>query len=91
MARIDRARAGSAIYFPNSVEYVGTFGEWMVNYPSSIGRFATASLWDDYPDLPLHGRALEAGNADMAVLTPAGVHADRFLGGGGGIRAGGGC
>jgi hypothetical protein len=63
--------SGLAIYFPNSVEYVGTFGEWTINYPSSIGRFATASLWDDYLTYHYTGALFEAGNADVAVLTPA--------------------
>ncbi len=70
--------SGLAIYFPNSAEYVGTFGEWTINYPSSIGRFATASLWDDYLTFHYTGEAFDAGNADVAVLTPAQSTRDRF-------------
>ena len=49
------AAGGLSIYFPNSAEYTGAFGEWTATYPPSVGRFATASLVGRLPDLPLHG------------------------------------
>jgi hypothetical protein len=63
--------SGLTIYFPNSAEYVGTFGEWTINYPSSIGRFATASLWDDFLTFHYTGASFDPAIADLAVLTPA--------------------
>ena len=63
---------GLTIYFPNSAEYDYTFsGESALNYPSSVGRFATASLWDDYLTYHYTGATFDAGLADLAVLTPA--------------------
>ncbi|MDO9302425.1 MAG: clostripain-related cysteine peptidase, partial [Anaerolineales bacterium] len=63
--------SGLTIYFPNSAEYVGTFGEWTINYPSSVGRFATASLWDDFLTFHYAGETFDPAAADLAVLTPA--------------------
>jgi hypothetical protein len=63
--------SGVSIYFPNSEEYVGTFGEWTLNYPSSIGRFATASLWDDYLTFHYTGATFDPAAADLSVVTPA--------------------
>ncbi len=63
--------SGVSIYFPNSTEYTGTFDGGMINYPSSIGRFATASLWDDYLTFHYANEAFDPGTADLAVLTPA--------------------
>ena len=63
--------SGLTIYFPNSAEYTGTFGEWTLNYPSSIGRFATASLWDDFLTFHYTGATFDPAAADLAVLTPA--------------------
>jgi hypothetical protein len=62
---------GLTIYFPNSEEYSGTFGGWSVYYPSSIGRFATASLWDDYLTSHYTGAPLDPTVADLSVVTPA--------------------
>ena len=50
---------------------MGTFREWPTNYPSSIGRFATASLWDDYLTFHYTGETFDPGHADVAVVTPA--------------------
>ena len=65
--------SGLTIYFPNSTEYVGAYGEWLINYPSSIGRFAAASLWDDYLTFHYTGETFDPGAADLSVLTPAGA------------------
>lgn len=67
-------RAGSSgisIYFPNSGLYTGTFDGTIINYPSLIGRFATASLWDDYLTYHYTGETFDPYSADLAVLTPA--------------------
>ncbi len=63
--------SGLTIYFPNSTEYSGTFGEWQINYPSSVGRFSTASLWDDYLTFHYTSESFDPAAADLAVLTPA--------------------
>jgi hypothetical protein len=62
---------GLTIYFPNSEEYDFTFGGGQIDYPSSVGRFATASLWDDYLTYHYTGAPFDAGLADLAVVTPA--------------------
>jgi hypothetical protein len=67
-------RAGSSgisIYFPNSELYTGTYDGTIINYPSSIGRFAAASLWDDYLTFHYTGEPFDPASADLAVLTPA--------------------
>jgi hypothetical protein len=61
---------GLSVYFPNSDEYAGTFGEWTENYPSSIGRFSAASVWDDYLTYHYTGETFDVATADVAVLTP---------------------
>lgn len=67
--------SGLSIYFPNSAEYTGTFSVsgdvWWDNYPSSVGRFATASLWDDYLTFHYTGETFDPETADLSVLTPA--------------------
>jgi hypothetical protein len=63
--------SGLSIYFPNSAEYEYTFAGWEIDYPSSIGRFATASLWDDYLTFHYTGNPFDTSMADLAVVTPA--------------------
>lgn len=70
--------SGLTIYFPNSAEYAGTFGEWEANYASSIGRFATASLWDDYLTFHYTGEDFDPDAADLEVLAPAGAAQTSF-------------
>jgi hypothetical protein len=65
------ACGGLSIYFPNSEEYVGTFGEWIASYTSFAGRFATASLWDDYLTFHYTGKPFDPGSADLSAVTPA--------------------
>ena len=65
------ACGGLSIYFPNSEEYVGTFGEWVATYTSFAGRFATASLWDDYLTFHYTGKPFDPGGADLSAVTPA--------------------
>jgi hypothetical protein len=62
---------GLAIYFPASVEYASTFAGEGIDYPSSIGRFATASLWDDFLTFHYTGQTFDAGSVDLSVVTPA--------------------
>ncbi len=61
---------GLTIYFPASVEYTGTFVGDVVNYPSSIGRFATATLWDDYLTYHYTGQSFDPSEVDLSVVTP---------------------
>ncbi len=65
------ACGGLSIYFPNTAEYVGTFGAWDASYTSFAGRFATASLWDDYLTFHYTGKPFDPGSADLSVVTPA--------------------
>ena len=58
------ASAGLSIYFPNTEEYVGTFGAWATPTPPFVGRFATASLWDDYLTFHYTGKAFDPGIAE---------------------------
>jgi hypothetical protein len=62
---------GVAIYFPASGEYGSTFAGDAIDYPSSIGRFATASLWDDFLTFHYTGETFDASAADLSVVTPA--------------------
>jgi hypothetical protein len=62
------------IYFPNSELYDGTFGDspaYGIQYTSFIGRFATASLWDDYLTYHYTGETFDPASADLSVVTPA--------------------
>jgi len=66
--------SGLTIYFPNSELYDGTFGDspaYGIQYTSFIGRFATASLWDDYLTFHYTGETFDPAAADLTVLTPA--------------------
>ncbi len=63
---------GLTLYFPNSDLYQATFGEGTdPQYTAYIGRFATASLWDDFLTFHYTGDAFDPATADLAVLTPA--------------------
>lgn len=66
--------SGLTIYFPNSDLYEGTFGEsptYGIQYTAYIGRFATASLWDDFLTFHYTGETFDPAAADLTVLTPA--------------------
>jgi hypothetical protein len=65
------ASSGLTIYFPNSQEYAGAFREWPTAYTPSIGRFAAASLWDDYLTFHYTGDTFDPSLADVAAVTPA--------------------
>jgi hypothetical protein len=63
---------GLTIYFPNSDLYKATFGkDANLQYSAYIGRFATASLWDDFLTFHYTGESFDAASADLSVLTPA--------------------
>lgn len=63
---------GLTIYFPNSDLYQTTFvDDPNLMYSSYVGRFATASLWDDYLTYHYTGGEFSADAADLSVLTPA--------------------
>ena len=79
--------SGLSIYFPNSEVYIGTFDGTIVNYPSSVGRFATASLWDDYLTYPLHRRDLRPVHRRPGGADSGRGRADRLLAGGLGVCA----
>jgi hypothetical protein len=66
--------SGLTIYFPNSELYDGTFGSdpaFGIQYTSFIGRFATASLWDDYLTYHYTGETIDPASADLSAVTPA--------------------
>jgi hypothetical protein len=68
------ASSGLTIYFPNSELYDGTFGDYPdygIQYSSFIGRFATASLWDDFLTYHYTGEAFDPASADLSAVTPA--------------------
>jgi hypothetical protein len=65
---------GLSIYFPNSELYDGTFGDdpaYGIQYSSFIGRFATASLWDDFLTYHYTGETFDPASADLSAVTPA--------------------
>jgi len=64
--------SGFTIYFPNSDLYGLTFSpDNNIQYSSFIGRFAAASLWDDFLTYHYTGAAFDPASADLSVLTPA--------------------
>ncbi len=67
------ASSGLTIYFPNSVLYQNTVVEpaYGLLYAAYVGRFATASLWDDFLTFHYTGKDFDPAAADLAVLTPA--------------------
>lgn len=65
------ASSGLTIYFPNSELYQTTFGGSDLQYSAYVGRFATASVWDDFLTFHYTGETFDPGSADLAVLTPA--------------------
>ena len=65
------ASSGLTIYFPNSELYGMTFGDDAnLLYSAYIGRFATASLWDDFLTFHYTEDSFDASSADLTVLTP---------------------
>ncbi len=66
------ASSGLTIYFPNSALYQFTFGgSTSLQYSAYIGRFATASVWDDFLTFHYTSAAFDPATADLSVLTPA--------------------
>jgi hypothetical protein len=68
------ASTGLTIFFPNSELYGITFDKsvgYEDMYPAFVGRFATASLWDDFLTYHYTGQTFDPASADLAVLTPA--------------------
>ncbi len=62
---------GFTIFFPNSELYQITFDGSDTQYTSSVGRFATASVWDDFLTFHYTGDTFDPAAADLTVLTPA--------------------
>jgi hypothetical protein len=68
------ASTGLTIFFPNSELYGITFDPsvgYSDMYTAFVGRFATASLWDDFLTFHYTGQAFDPAAANLAVLTPA--------------------
>jgi len=64
--------SGFTIYFPNSDLYGITFSpDYGIQYSSFVGRFAAASLWDDFLTYHYTGAAFDPASADLSVVTPA--------------------
>jgi hypothetical protein len=64
---------GLTIFFPNSELYEVSYlmpGQ-IEQYTDSAGRFAAASLWDDFLTYHYAGESFDPAIADLAVLTPA--------------------
>ena len=78
---------GLAIYFPASAEYAATFAGGGVDYPSSIGRFATASLWDDFLTFHYTGETFDAGVGRPERGDPGAGGAERLHQGGRAVRS----
>lgn len=63
---------GLSIYFPNSKLYKTTFGKKAESqYSAYVGRFASASLWDDFLTFHYTNKLFTAADADLSVLQPA--------------------
>jgi hypothetical protein len=63
---------GLTLYFPNSELYQSTSGKAThLQYSAYVGRFATASVWDDFLTFHYTGETFDPGQADLSVLTPA--------------------
>ena len=62
---------GFTIFFPNSELYQITYDGSDTQYTSSVGRFATASVWDDFITFHYTGESFDIAAADLTVLTPA--------------------
>jgi hypothetical protein len=66
--------SGLTIFFPNSELYEVTFLGSDIGYDqytSFAGRFATASLWDDFLTYHYAGESFDPAAVDLAVLSPA--------------------
>lgn len=62
---------GLTIYFPNSTLYQATANpDAMAKYTDYIGRFASASLWDDFLAFHYTGKEIDPQAADLTVLEP---------------------
>ncbi len=62
--------SGLSLYFPNSEEYEATFEGQRLNYAPSVGRFATATLWDDFLTYHYTGKPFDPAQVDLSVVTP---------------------
>lgn len=65
------ASSGLTIYFPNSELYQTTFADPDFQYGAYVGRFAAASLWDDFLTYHYTGESLDPTTPDLSVLLPA--------------------
>jgi hypothetical protein len=59
---------GLSIYFPNSELFAATADADFVLYTQVAGRFAAASLWDDFLAYHYTGKDVDAAAADTSVL-----------------------
>jgi hypothetical protein len=64
---------GLTIFFPNSELYEVTFlqADYYDQYTAFTGRFATASVWDDFLTYFYTGQPIDPAAVDLTVLTPA--------------------
>jgi hypothetical protein len=66
--------SGLTIFFPDSEQYKISFlgaDSGYEQYTSYVGRFATASLWDNFLTSHYTGQTFDPATANLAVLTPA--------------------
>lgn len=67
---------GLAFYFPNSKLFKDTVAEDWLQYTLIAGRFAAASLWDDFLAYHYTGKKIDPASADLSVLDAASTEAD---------------
>jgi hypothetical protein len=64
--------SGLTIFFPNSDLYQMTnMPDRPASYTNYVGRFAAASLWDDFLTFHYTGQPIDPAAADLTVLEPA--------------------
>lgn len=64
--------SGLSIFFPTSKLYKTTFGKDSdYLYSAYVGRFAEASLWDDFLTYHYTDKSFKSSDADLSVLIPA--------------------
>ncbi|NTU74682.1 MAG: hypothetical protein HGA86_00990 [Anaerolineaceae bacterium] len=70
---------GLSIFFPTSKLYTTTFGKNAdYRYSKNVGRFAKASLWDDFLTYHYTDKDFKSTGADLTVLKPAASAQDDF-------------
>ncbi len=72
------ASTGLSFYFPNSKLYKVTARKGDIQYTAYVGRFAAASLWDDYLAYYYAKKEFDPDTADLSVLDAMGAAQNDF-------------